>query len=487
VIRDIADWLTKAPEDQKQPHRMYWLHGVAGCGKSTIAKSVAELLEANGRCVSFFFNASNQAEAGPHNLFSTLSRDLADCNKEWKAALISVVKGLSTKERLSRAVEDQFKHLILQPAEKFEYAGPILIVIDALDECGSVKERAPVLQMLKRLLDLPENFRFLITSRAEKDIQHALRSDDRIYPCQLDRTDPSSTDRDIRLYVEKQLRSIHELNDEWNKDWVEKIVTRAGQLFQWAFTACEYIKGEGQVGDEPRENLQVILDSTSFGGLDELYRRILDKLCTFKPGDDVHRRFENVMGCILLLHEPLSLESLSALYHEDDDKGKLKNILSPLGSLLRGVGGGGEPIQPLHASFIDFLTDVKRSGKYCVDQEKQKEKLPHTLFREMQICLKFNICELETSYQSNRDIEGLDKRVKACIPEHVVYACTYWGDHLVSATNTDKRRIMVDRFMRTKFLFWLETLSLMKKTDVASKQISRLQDWLAFTVYFINP
>jgi energy-coupling factor transporter ATP-binding protein EcfA2 len=482
IIADIIDWFTASSKNTSQTQKMYWLHGVAGCGKSTIAKSVAQILEENRRCVSFYFTASQQAEAGPHNLFSTISRDLAAINKGWRIALVDVIRE-SPKARKSGTVQEQFDNLMMKPSRGFDNFGPILIIIDAIDECGSAEERELVLKTLNHLFHLPDYFRFFITSRTEQDIVESFRNQNQMRIRRLDQADQLSIDRDIALYVEDRLFSIPVLKKNWDRSWVEEIVSRSGQLFQWAFTACKYIRGTPQIGNDPLEQLEFILQSVGFEGLDSLYLGILGKLSSFKIGDKKHQRFVTIMGRILSLYEPLSLESLSALYHDDDDKDKVHTILSPLGSLLRGVDGNDELVQPLHASFIDFLLDENRSGKYWINLGMQREKIPQALLREMQQLLKFNICELETSYKLNRDVEDLDQRVKRHIPAHLAYACRFWGDHLSSLSKVDKDIIStVKSLLRSNFLFWLEILSLTERVGVAATQLSKIQDWLAFTV-----
>jgi hypothetical protein len=475
-------WFTQPLEDDKQPERVYWLHGVAGCGKSTVAKSVAQYFESQHRCVSFFFNASDQVAASPRMLYSTISRKLADMNHVWKASLLRTIKG-STGARESGTVKTQFETLIQKPAENLDNVGPILIIIDAIDESGQPDDadRKAILQTLKQLDTLPRTFRFLITSRSEDDIATAFRGIPWVYPSNLGQLDQSSINEDIRTYIQKSLWDIQALRKKWNDVWVERIVGQAGQLFQWAVTACKYIEGDGRVGLTPLERLDHVLTSNAFGALDHLYTTILTRLCPFTPGDRIHQRFRTVMGRVLLLREPLPLSSIAALRPKDNDYDLeiTESILLPLGSLLRGVSGGGEVVQPLHASFKDFLLDKERSGQYWIDLNKQRDKLPNALLREMHILLKFNICNLESSYCFNRDIAGLDDRTRQNIPSHLSYACRFWGDHLGDVPFSAKLQSRVFVVMRTRLLFWLEVLSLLGNGDCAMAQIVKIQKWLS--------
>jgi hypothetical protein len=463
------------------PIVFFWLHGVAGCGKSTVAQSIVEQMTSQRRCVSFFFDASRQTEAGPSFLFGTISRDLADLNEGWKASLVRAIQS-SVKVRESSTVKTQFENLMLLPAKEVDMIGAILIVIDALDECGSQDQRAMLLQILSRLEELPTSFRFLITSRPERDITIAFSKQRWIKASNLDQPEELSTNDDIHQFVRNRLKDVPELEGKPIDKFAHQISARSGGLFQWAATACKYINGDGKVGCDPIGRLGEVLTSVSFDGLDGLYGSILDRLCAFQPGDRIESLYHIIMGRVLSLQEPLSLAALSELWFDEEDKEQAKSILSPLGSLLRGVSTLDEPIHPLHASFPDFLKDKMRSSKFWVDIDRQATMVSAASLREMQKLLRFNMCGLETSYVFNHAIKDLDYRVKHCIPSHLSYACCFWVDHLHTITPTKQWCDRLYIFMRHYFLFWLESLSLLGRVERAHVELSMLNTWLGSTV-----
>ena len=74
-------------------------------------------------------------------------------------------------------LEFQFEKMLLADALKSaEWSGgPILLIIDALDECGSQADRKTLMQVLsKGFSNLPSFIRIMVVSRQEPDIQHAL-------------------------------------------------------------------------------------------------------------------------------------------------------------------------------------------------------------------------------------------------------------------------------------------------------------------------
>ena len=88
-------------------------------------------------------------------------------------------------------LEFQFEKLLLADALKSaEWSGgPILLIIDALDECGSQADRKTLMQVpSKGFSNLPSFIRIMVVSRQEPDIQHALGSHSHLrrYPLDID-------------------------------------------------------------------------------------------------------------------------------------------------------------------------------------------------------------------------------------------------------------------------------------------------------------
>jgi hypothetical protein len=474
IINKVIDWFCQPMEDHSS--QVLWLTGFAGSGKSAIARSIVDIFGAQNRCAWFFFEETKMNEGGPDRLFATISRQLAGLNESWRARLVKILES-SMAIRESRAIQTQFDELMLGPASQLDHLGPILIVIDALDESGSRGKREQLLATLRRIPNLPPHFRFLITSRPEVDIANAFEHLSCVQRIQLDHE--ISTEDDMLYYVKSQLQ------ETWGSDrglverYTQEIVSRSDRLFLWAAWACRHVKGDGMIGHDPEERIQGIL-GTAVTYFDTLYTTTLERHYGFQKGDQTYHRFQSIMGPILLLREPLSMNDLLELWYPDEDKEQAQKILSPLGSLLANVlpQDYQKPIRPMHFSFLDFLRDPNRSQKYYVHTEGQEEKLTSALFRVMKQLLRFNICSLETSYRRNSDVEDVGRRVTDSIPLHLYYACRYWANHLSHVPVTDTWLDYVREFMDNRLLFWFEVLSLSKNMDAGLRQLFVLQDWL---------
>lgn len=74
--------------------------------------------------------------------------------------------------------------------------------------------------------------------------------------------------------------------------------------------------------------------------------------------------------------------------------------------------------------------------------------------------LRFNICGLKTSYRINRDIPDLGSLIAENIPQHLLYACRFWDDHLERVAFSHDLAEQVQSLFHEKILFWLEVISL---------------------------
>ncbi|KAG1757075.1 hypothetical protein EDB19DRAFT_9806 [Suillus lakei] len=123
---------------------------------------------------------------------------------------------------------------------------PILIIIDALDESGNLDTRKRLLQILAGKVDddencitnLPQNFRFLVTSRPLPDICDALNGVKHVAQKSLDSCPP--TDDDLLRYITNRFRYKRDTDRLGGEDF-RHLARASGGLFGWAHQACGYI------------------------------------------------------------------------------------------------------------------------------------------------------------------------------------------------------------------------------------------------------
>jgi NACHT domain len=460
------------------------LFGQAGMGKSSIAHEIARVFDKMHRLTSsFFFLRREQSVRRAYHLFTTLARDLADRFPSFKIALGNVVKD-NTALRVTHDYDTLFEYLILEPLKGLHIVGPILVVIDALDESEDTTSGNGLHAYLaKNLIRLPSNFRVVITSRPEHPILSALARAPSVEIKYMDDTElAAETHNDILAFLLEKLPS-----DRFG-GYVEALAVKAEGLFLWAAVASQLILDPPWRFDYNKETCikHLLEPSTDRRGqdlLDELYKEVLEGHFKDQEARDL---FRSVVGQLITSIEPLTIRSLIPLrqHASFNKRSDATGLLHRLGSLLSSVNSSDNslPIIPLHTSFRNFLIDQDKSGDFYVGVRDAHHQLAHSclnLLLDPLDGLKFNICKLETSYLANDDVEDLNTRVKEQIPPALLYACRFWDDHLKHTDfKTDLFR-KVETLFKEKFLFWLEALSLTRNIGLAPSAFVTLNMWLA--------
>jgi hypothetical protein len=151
-----------------------------------------------------------------------------------------------------------------------------------------------------------------------------------------------------------------------------------------------------------------------------------------------------------------------------------------MGSLLSGTTDSHIAVRPLHTSFQEFLADKSSSGDFFVKVTKaQHRDLAFASLGVMEHGLRFNICDLETSYLPNREDTGLPQRVKTSIPPYLSYSCRFWATHVQRTDfNDELARAIRSFFDNERVLFWIEALGLLSAISGAVTVLPLVAKWL---------
>jgi len=407
-------------------------------------------------------------------MLSNIVCDLANCDPAFQRAVVGALKEDNTL-KTTHDVMLQWEKL-LKPLSKVSggRVGNIVVVIDALDESGLGASREHILEVLTKAASLPSNFRILLTSRPLADIVGALRDAQHVKAVSLDEF---SAERDIHMYVSKQLKDRRGIG----ATEIDQIVRRADGLFEWARLACEWIR-PGIAGETNKERFDDLMARTSREGeilLDKIYLAVLESAVGKRQKSLA--RFRSLMRQILYMLEPLPMGALHAMrmyFPHEDDCFKIALILDYICSLLSGVTDHKGPIRILHSSFHDFLIDQSRSGDYFVGELGIQADLAVASLCVLHDGLCFNICGLESSFLLNSDVPGLAERVKAKIPSHLSYSALFWAKHL-EATKFDPTIAghVKGILGNERMLFWFEVLSLLGVLGNAVYALSSAARW----------
>ncbi|KAI9934808.1 hypothetical protein MW887_000425 [Aspergillus wentii] len=304
-------------DDEKE---IFWLKGVAGTGKSTIARTIAEKLHADGYLVGSFFFSRGQGDRGNAKLLVTsIAKQLAEQDPHARNSICNTYQQGFTDKSLSF----QWKEIIQKPLSQVEgEIGPLILIIDALDECVE-PEISSIIKIFAQGERRPgQTYRIFITSRPETAIRFNFQQIDStiFYDLALDQTHEPETKRDIRTYIEHHMREIREskgLGESWpREDQISELLKRADRLFVYAAAIYRYLKS----ANDPPKSLERILDTntpdSSMKALDNVYAQILENYLScgnYDELDDQIQLFQQIVGTIIVLSEPLSIRSLALL------------------------------------------------------------------------------------------------------------------------------------------------------------------------------
>ncbi|KAG9124141.1 hypothetical protein FRC07_012685 [Ceratobasidium sp. 392] len=482
VIEAVVGWA----RNQNDGQQVYWIHGFAGLGKSSIATSVCQRLdEENMLAACFFCKRDDPDLRDPRCVLNTIVYGLANRYKPYGLAVASAIQ--DDAQLCDYHVQRRYAGLVHKPMQGLGNTGPngsFVVVVDALDECEGRDSRAPLLACLRSMGQDAPWLKLIVTSRPDKDIQATFgRGDGGVSRDLYD----DEASQDIRTFICERMANIitsgvqHSCQDST----IQMLVERANGLFIWAATACKFVAEGLDVEARLKEienNTTSTAGSHPLTSLDELYESAIRHSLADEREDNL-RIVRKCLGAIVCTSRrtPLSVSSLEALLSGEVRPGTLGFIVKALGSVLYEDGGVGGLVRVYHPSFEDYL--VSRSDRFRVDLLGLDTIIAGCCLNTMLRELRFNICGLETSYALNCDVPELDERIRSAIGKHIEYGCLYWSSHLDQGQTGLEPVLRKFLFGRT-LLYWIEVLSLLGNVNVGLSSLLSVSSFTSehFTV-----
>ncbi|TFK63895.1 hypothetical protein BDN72DRAFT_775369, partial [Pluteus cervinus] len=122
---------------------MFWLHGQAGSGKSTIAQTIFQQLEDKKPPRVFYTCSKTQAELhNPLNMLPVICFQLCMINRAYGQHIASQLEQVSSITSGLGHIATQLDVFFLTPLQRgLLFDESVVIIIDALDECGSENDQ----------------------------------------------------------------------------------------------------------------------------------------------------------------------------------------------------------------------------------------------------------------------------------------------------------------------------------------------------------
>ena len=491
LLRQISDWANDPGTES-----IFWLQGMAGTGKSTISRTVAQSFADKGHLGASFFFKRGEADRGSlAKFFTTIAADLV---VRVPATAYYIMDVLDTDPSIiAKTVREQFDKLFKQPLSKItsntRKNGSAVIVIDALDECEQDDDIKLAINLFSRAADVqPRRIKIFVTSRPELPLRLGFRQTEGKYQDFTLQAIPEPVIRhDISVYLEHELAIIREgynasvpIDRQLPISWpgqsnVESLVKMAIPLFIFASTICRFIS-DRRCGS-PNEQLNEVLlfrTRSQESQLDATYLPVLNRLILGLPSkqrDKVLQQFRTIVGSIVILGSPLPALTLGRIL--DVSKDIIDAQMDMLHSVLSIPISAKDPLKLLHLSFRDFLLDREKQGEnpFWIDEKRAHAEMALNCLHVMR-ALKSNICDIQEPGTPRLTIET--QKVDTCISQEIQYACLYWVYHVKHANICVADGGDINEFLTSHFLHWMEVLTLIGRASESPGLIKLLQSLL---------
>ncbi|PCH41976.1 WD40 repeat-like protein [Wolfiporia cocos MD-104 SS10] len=489
ILDDLEHWAT----DEKQHTPIYILSGAAGTGKSTIAYEMAKRLDAMGRLgASFFFVRGDADLSSTACVFSSIAYQLALSQPHLRPFIVEACRTSSLRTTVHDMVHQLDSYIVRPLTAASERPHPVLVIIDALDECTDPElERIPRMLYLlfDRLHSVKYPLRVLLTTRPELHIERAFESIASAHaskPYRLHDISRTIVDEDIKRFFLDKLSSMSQINDllAMRPSLIDDLTHAAEGLFVYASTVVRCLREDPEHIVELTDELlhKTSADEVQLSELDGLYMAVLSGAL---PSSFLKRRKTNrelaraVLAAIALLQDHLPPSSIGMLL--DISVYDIHSILSRLGSVTLFDPETDDPVRPLHASFPQFLIDPTRctSADYCISPDLYHARLTISCLQILATpgSLRRNMLGLDEPMTIKTTVTDLERRVQENIPLHVRYAIKHWATHLRNARYNPEIIQLVQDFSQMRLLLWLEAVSSLGRLDTAVHILPAVCAW----------
>jgi hypothetical protein len=467
LLADSYRWIldnTTFQQWQQDPHdRLLWVKGDPGKGKTMLLCGIINELQSlmpQSALLSYFFcqatdmrvNSATAVLRGLLHMLVTQQPSLAShIRKKYDYGGKTIFEDANAWVVLAEI----FEAVLQDPSLRMTY-----LIIDALDEC--VTDLPRLLVFVAKQSSASSHVKWIVSSRNWPEIEAHLEQAGHKVKLSLE-LNAESVAAAVDIFIQRkvdQLAQEKRYNAEIRHAVLQHLTSNANDTFLWVALVCQHLKVTA--------NRHVLKTLASFPpGLDALYKQMLLKMSNLDDAETCRC----VLATTAVLYRPVTIQELIALVEQlgelVDDLESVREIISLCGSFLTVREG---TVYFVHQSAKDFLFATALDEIF----PDGTEDVHRTIFLRSLAILSRTL---------RRDMYGL-KAPGYCIENVKLpavdplsasrYPCIYWIDHLRGsapkslANGVGELQVpgAVDEFLRKKYLYWLEGLSLCKSVGI---------------------
>jgi archaellum biogenesis ATPase FlaH len=453
--------------------RLLWIKGDPGKGKTMLLCGIIDELQASNaiaktNTVSYFFCQAtdariNSATAVLRGLLYMLVKQQPSLASHVRKKYDETGKNMFEDANAWVALVNIFTDVLQDPSLTTTY-----LIVDALDEC--VTDLLKLLNFVAKQSSASSRIKWIVSSRNWPEIEGRLEQAGHKVKLSLE-LNAASVSTAVQAYIEQRASELARQNryDERTKHAVlEHLTSNANDTFLWVALVCQHLQSTA------RRNVLIKLKLFP-PGLDALYKRMMQQISKTEDAE----LCKQVLAAVALVYRPIALKELVALVEPLEsiaDDLELQEIISLCGSFLT---LREQTVYFVHQSAKDFLLAKAAQEVFPAGQEAVHRVIFARSLRIMSKTLRRNMYGLEALGTPIDNVEMPTPDPLAALR----YSCVHWVNHLCnskpmsSATYAEclQDKGVVDRFLREKCLYWLESLSLCKSMSKGVVSMRELQ------------
>ena len=482
--QDFVDWRNG------NSRRLLWIKGDAGTGKSMLLIGIVRQLTAHLEtyfdefALSYFFcqatdNRLNSATAILRGLIWMLLRQekslIRHLEKIYEDRGRSVFENHNAFYNLKQLLQSMLQDSTLKRA---------ILVVDALDEC---QNNEPGLSQLLDLINETkknDKVKWLISSRNLSEVELSVGQIEKKMRVSVE-LNPETMATAVKIYINHKIadldkkyrtvygnksnprvldklrrlgRTLDEASDELHR--------KSNGTFLWVALVFKQIHscGSNKILERIRQTPEK---------LNDVYTEMMHRVCNSEHAKLCKRILSTATNAYCPLHLS-ELAELASMEEVDDEA----DVVTQCGILTVRENF----VYFIHQSAKDYLINLPGSDRLKIFPNRLADGHRAIVLRSleaMSTILTKDIYELK-----DRDFPITEVKPPSTDPlDTIRYSCIYWVDHLCEMDkNFDSVGLYhgdaIDDFLKKKFLYWLEALSLIKCLTNGVKSINKLVELL---------
>jgi hypothetical protein len=473
LLVDSYRWVldnTTFQQWQQDPHSgLLWIKGDPGKGKTMLLCGIIDELHRSMPCTTLLSYFFCQATNSRINNATAVLRGLVYMLVDQQPSLTLHVR--KKHDRAGKALfEDANAWVVLKEIFVDVLRDPSLrpayLIIDALDECVTA-DLPNLLEFVSKQSSASSRVKWIVSSRNWPNIEARLDRAGHKVRLSLE-LNAESIAAAVAVFIQQKVDELAQekcYREDVQRAVLEHLTSNANDTFLWVALVCQEL--------EKTANRHVLRKLALFPpGLDDLYKRMMQQINELDDADTCRC----VIASLAVLYRPVTVPELVALVEQlEDVSDDVREIIGLCGSFLT---IREDTVYFVHQSAQDFLL-TKASNEVFPRGAKDVHRV---IFSKS---LAIMSRTLHRDIYNLKALGFLVENVKAPDPDPLTasrYPCIYWIDHLydseprfgANSVSDQQVRQEVDEFLRERYLYWLEGLSLCKSVEKGVVSMTKL-------------